>query len=104
MAELQVGVIGATLRGTAYEQDQSIMDLSASTGLQFYLKSPSGKLKTFTASLSTDGTDGRMEYVTTAATDLFEHGRWRLQGRVVFGTQVFWSRSIRFSVLENLTP
>jgi hypothetical protein len=104
MAHLQVGNIGSKLRATCYDQAQAVVDISAATSMVLYLKNPSGKLKAFTASLDTNGTDGRLQYTTTAATDLNEHGKWKAQGKITIGTQVIWSNIVYLPVDENLTP
>jgi hypothetical protein len=65
------------------------------------LKSPSGNAKTKTASFTSDGTDGKIQYITVEG-DLDEIGTWRLQSKITFPT-ASWSTEIgTFKVYENL--
>lgn len=63
-------------------------DLSTATTKTITLKSPSGVKVTVDMSLSTDGTDGLIEYITDP-TDIVEPGSWKIQGEVTYGTLVY---------------
>jgi hypothetical protein len=83
----QKGDIGTAIRLTITKQsDGTVLDISTASTKQIILRSPAGKVKTFTATLVTDGTDGKMEYITAAAADLDEAGKWDVQGRVVIAS------------------
>jgi hypothetical protein len=77
------------------------LDVSGATTLQLIFKSPSGTSSTKTASLNTDGTDGKIKY-TTVSGDLNETGTWRLQAYVVIGSGTWRSEVDTFKVYENL--
>ena len=79
----------------------TVLDISGASSLEIILKSPSGVSSTKTASLNTDGTDGKMKY-TTEDGDLNEVGTWRIQAKAAFGSSIFRSNIKTFKVYENL--
>jgi hypothetical protein len=80
-ASLRAGDSGVALVLIAKER-QGIVDISTATTLEIDLISPSGLVSTVAAVLTTDGKDGRFQYVT-GPTDLLELGMWGAQGHVV---------------------
>ena len=62
-------------------EDGVAVDVSAATTKQIKFKRPDGTSFTKTASFLTDGTDGRLLYVTVNG-DLNMAGNWKLQGYV----------------------
>jgi hypothetical protein len=62
---------------------------------------PSRALLRKNAQLTTDGTDGRMQYVT-ASGDLDEDGQWKWQGRIVFPSSSFYTDVQKTRVHPNL--
>lgn len=92
--------------GTVFEvtvkDGTDIVDLSSATELELLFLKPNGTKLTKTASLVSDGTDGKMQY-TTVSGDLNASGTWKLQGHVVFGSTGEWhSDTIVFEVYDNL--
>ncbi len=79
----------------------TVLDVSGASALELVFKSPSGVAATKTASLVTDGTDGKIKY-TTVDGDLNEVGTWRLQAKISIGGGVFRSDVGSFKVYENL--
>jgi hypothetical protein len=73
--------------GTVFEIDVG-EDISTATTKQIYFKKPNGATLTKTATFTTDGTDGKIEY-TTVADDIDVAGTWQIQGRLVFGSNEF---------------
>ena len=77
--------IGARIVVTVLKRDGSAYDLSSASAVTLKATNPSGVTKNFTASYATapfgngTGTDGKMEYQTTATSDLNEAGRWTIQ-------------------------
>lgn len=102
MADLQVGNIGSIIRARIRDQAGAIVDVSAATTKTFYFKL-SGRLIARTATLTTDGTDGLIEYATVAG-DLNRHGPMQIQAKVMFGTDTFNTNVVQRPVLENLQP
>lgn len=83
-AEVHVADVGTIFEATIRDQDGTVVDISAATTKQLLLRKPDGTLLTKVASLTTTGTDGKMQY-TTVANDLDQPGLWRIQGYVVVG-------------------
>jgi hypothetical protein len=77
------------------------LDLSTASSLQVILKSPSGVSYTKTASFYTNGTDGKIVYVTIN-NDLNEVGTWSIQAKITIPTGTFRSDIGTFKVYENL--
>lgn len=99
--EIHVGDIGTVLRRTV-QDNGDVVDISGATTKQILLKGPSGALKTKTASFTTDGTDGQLQW-TTILNDLDEAGQWGLQVKVVLPSGT-WSSDIEwFTVYGNLS-
>lgn len=91
--------------GTAFivtvTDDDAVVDISSATALQLVFRKPSGTTTTVSASLYTNGTDGKMVYTATSGL-LDEAGAWRMQGIATFGSNVFHSDVEIFRVSENL--
>ena len=77
------------------------LDVSTATSLQIVFKSPSGTSSTKTASLNSDGTDGKI-YYTSVDGDLNETGTWRMQAVVSIDGGTYRSEVGTFKVYENL--
>ncbi|OGC94097.1 MAG: hypothetical protein A2W25_11990 [candidate division Zixibacteria bacterium RBG_16_53_22] len=78
--------------------------LGLATNLYIYLTPPSGVDKTKAAVLSSNGSDGKMQYVTVNG-DLDETGSWQIQGYIKFSNSQIFKTSVRqFNVLANLVP
>ena len=98
--EIHLGDIGTVFVVTV-KDGSSTIDISGATTKQIILVAPDGGKLTKTASFTTDGTDGKMQYAAVSG-DLDEAGWWKLQGRVVL-TSGTWSTDItRFEVHQNL--
>ena len=98
----RLGDVGVPLRLTIYT-DGTPRDLSGATTLEMLLKKPGGTIISKPAKLTTDGTDGKMEYVT-GPTDLDEVGTWRYQAHIVDGAQDVHSTTAQFEVMDVLKP
>jgi len=97
----QVGVIGMPVELTIKDCDGVVIDVSDATAMTIYLKAPDGGVLTKTAAFTTDGTDGKIEYVTIDG-DIDEAGTWRAQGRVVTPDGDYASLPTSFAVYDNL--
>ena len=67
------------------ESDSSVLDISSATTKQIIITKPSGEKLTKTATNVTDGTDGKMQYLTITD-DLDEFGDYEVQGHIVIGS------------------
>ena len=101
MSDIHVGDIGTVFILTIQDGAQ-VVDISSASTMQIIMTNPSQSKTTHTASHTTDGTDGKMEYETTAANVLDEAGQWQWQGRVVLPTGDWRTNILTFTVLANL--
>lgn len=92
--------VGTVFELTIVDQDSAVVDISTATR-QILFEKPSGATLTKTAALVTDGTDGKMKYVTIAG-DLTPAGFWFVQGVVTIGLNTWHTDALAFTVLPNL--
>lgn len=83
------------------ESDGLPFDISQASDLVLKLGYPDGSSEDFTALLYTDGTDGKLYYVTQEG-DLSEVGICTLQGKVTIGGAPISSQVRPFQVNENV--
>lgn len=81
---------------TVTDELGAVVNLQTAT-IQMIFKKPNGKKETKTAALTTDGTDGIMEY-TTSLTDLDVHGLWKIQGIVIDGPNEYPTEVVELTV------
>lgn len=72
--------IGTTFRFTILDDDE-VFPLNDASVIKFKFYKPSSDVVEKTATLVTDGLDGKMQYIT-GTNDLDETGMWRLQGYI----------------------
>ena len=103
MANLQVGIIGTSIRVTIRDQDGTVVDLSTTSTRQLYLKKPEpiGSTLIKTASLVGGGTGGIMEYLTISG-DIDTPGKWQLQAAYVNSAGTWRTNVVDLPVLPNL--
>lgn len=99
--EIHLNDIGTVFELTVYEGDV-IVDVSSAVSLNIYFRKPDGTtVLTKSAAFTTDGTDGKIRYVTVDG-DLDTTGGWKIQGRVELPTGR-WSTDVQsFKVYSNL--
>lgn len=98
----QVDDVGIVLLVQMYKQsDGTPLDISDASSLQIIYSFPDGTRFTKTASLYTDGIDGKL-YFTTEEDDLPIAGYYSIQGKVVIGSAIIFSEVEQFSVLDNV--
>jgi hypothetical protein len=84
------GDIGARIVLNVKQRNGDPYSVATASTKTLKLTAPSGSTKSFTLAFATSpfgnglGTDGAVEYVTTATSDLDESGRWTAQGFFVF--------------------
>lgn len=99
----QLNDVGSPIGVTIYRADGTVESLLGSaTTKQIIIKKPSGELLTKTAILVTDGSDGKMKYVT-ASGDLDETGMYNYHGYVVIGSWQGRTTVKSFEVCTNLS-
>lgn len=101
MDRVRYNQIGLPIELRILNQDDAVVDISDATLLQITLKNPTqaGTVSTKTAVLSSDGSDGKMRYVTVDG-DLIYLGIWEAQGYVEFnsGAQTYPTSIYKFKV------
>lgn len=98
--QIHVGDIGTVLVVTILE-DGSAVDISSASSLQIILRKPDGVSYTKTATIYTDGTDGKLSY-TVLDGDLDAAGLWKIQAVVVIPSGTYSSSVGSFKVHCNL--
>lgn len=101
MSDIHKGDIGTTFILTIMD-GTAVVDISAASTMQIIFKDPSSSVTVHTASHTTDGTDGKMEYQTSASSILASTGDWSWQGRVVLPTGDWKTSILTFTVNDNL--
>lgn len=99
-SEIHVGDIGTELIITV-KDDGVVVDISAATLLQIIIKKPNGISYTKTGTLYTDGTDGKMKYVSVDG-DFSAPGNYKIQGKVTLTGGTYYSSISDFQVYCNL--
>lgn len=98
--EIHLNDIGVQFLVTLKDGDD-VIDISSATTKQILLLKPSLELLTKSATLYTDGTDGKLYYISESG-DLNELGTWKLQCKVTIGTYTWHSDLISFKVHRNI--
>jgi hypothetical protein len=99
-SQIHVDDIGTTLVGTVLDGGAAV-DISSASSIQMIIKKPDQTSLTKTASLNSDGTDGKMKYVTVAG-DIDQVGNYKIQGKVVLGSATYYSSVSTFKVYCNI--
>lgn len=97
----QIVNAGIQLILTFLDEDGNALDISGATSLIIALQGPDGTQSSKTASYVTNGIDGQIYYVTTAA-DLVEPGLWYVQGQITVGGAVLTTAWGQFEANPNL--
>jgi len=100
MASPHVGDIGTPIIFTIYQTSGCVVDLSTSGSTLIYLINPSGSRIQKTASLVTDGKDGKMQYVIQSG-DWNVSGQWKAQGWVSLSNGSWYTNVENILVLTN---
>ncbi len=103
---LQEDAVGAVIEVTILE-DGVAVDVSTVTTKQLVFRKPGGTVVTKTAAFSSDGTNGKIRYVTESGFLNERSGsqNWKVQGAVVFPGGGYSGRSevVEFAVKGNLS-
>jgi len=104
--QAHVNDIGTIFRVTIYDTTSTggstVADVSDTTMRTLYFGRPDGTTFSRSAVLTTDGTDGKIEY-TTVDGDLNTAGTWSIQAYVVSAAGSWNSTVGNFRVFENLS-
>lgn len=98
--EIHVNDIGTRFLATIKDCDE-VVNVSGAPYLNFTFKKPDDSLITRSASIYTNGTDGKIYYDTVAG-DLDQAGLYKLQGQVALASGTFYTDIYNFKVHCNL--
>ena len=99
-SEIHEGDIGTKLLITVTD-DGVVVDISVASLLEIFIRKPDGTILSVSGTLETDGTDGKMHYITIAG-DTDVAGVYKLQGRVVLPGGSYYTSTATFKVHCNL--
>jgi hypothetical protein len=100
-AQIHVGDTG-TVFTLIVRDTRGLVPLANYPTRQMIFVKPNNTIVTKTATLTTDGTDGKMQYVT-ADGDLDATGLWKLQGYVAINSDNHWHTDVvTFQVVANI--
>ncbi len=100
-AEVHVGDIGTEFRPRFLDETGAVINIAAATVKHVIFQKPDGTVITRTATLYTDGTDGKAKYDSIAG-DLDLAGTWLWEGYVEIASGKWHSDIHRFTVVANL--
>jgi hypothetical protein len=100
-SQIHVGDIGTIIELTVLDQDEIVFPLNTATTLEIIIKSPGGVTTTKTATLSTDGLDGKMR-CSLSSTDIDSAGNWKFQARVTTPLGTWRTNQFSKAVQGNL--
>lgn len=96
------GDVGAVIELVITDADTSAaVDISTATEKQIRLQSPNKASITKDAAFTTDGTDGKVRYVSEDNV-LVSAGLWRVQAYIELPGRKFSTEIKTFSVIENI--
>lgn len=99
-SEIHVDDIGTKFVVTVLD-DSAVVDISPAANLIIYFRKPDNSVLEKIASLSTDGTDGKM-YCITESGDLDLTGNYKIQGKVILSTGTYYTSLGSFKVHCNI--
>ena len=97
------GNIGVVIERTLVDPDGQIINISSASTKKLKLKYPDGTTAEFTAAFSSNGSDGKIRYVTASADDLDQAGHYQAQFYYVIGSTRFDSDRFHFDVEDTIT-
>ena len=100
-SEIHLNDVGTQFLITIVDANANPMDISAATSKSVIFKKPGGSLITETALFYTDGTDGKIYYISDVG-DLDEIGAWKIQAHVITLTSNWHTNFSAFKVHRNL--
>lgn len=99
--EIHVGDVGTTFEITL-KDDDTIVDIAGATTKQIKFRLPDETTVGYDATLTTDGTDGKLQYETDTTTTLSLPGKWEMQAYVESASGAWNSDIHRFFVYKNI--
>lgn len=94
--------VGTVFRITLTLNCETPLDISAASAKSIVFNKPDDTILTKTAEFTTDGTDGKIEYISIV-TDLDVTGTWKIQGKINLPSGAWSSNIGKFKVYANLS-
>lgn len=94
------GQTGTVFRATIKDENGDPVDVSGAATKKIKARAPSGNVKEYAASFTTDGTDGQIEAEDTNADFVDENGYWTYWGYVDLGAWDGDSTPLTYEVKE----
>jgi len=101
MSEVHVGDIGTKFLITVLK-DGELVDISLAIEKKIYFEKPDKTTLEKTAIFETDGTDGKIFWMTTLVTDLNLMGQWKIQGKISICGGTWRTQIGVFRVYDNI--
>jgi hypothetical protein len=100
---IQLGAIGLSIELTIYANTTNLpKDVSGATVKRLRFKKPGGVSFEKDATFTTDGTDGKINYVTQSSSDIDRQGTWNVQAYLVLSDFTGYTSISTFTVGTNL--
>ena len=100
--DIRVNDIGTQYLITILNQDNSVVNIANANPKQIVFEDPNGVVLTKNGTLYTDGTDGKLYYISVSG-DFKVKGWWELQGYVVISGSAWRSSIEKFKINRNLS-
>jgi hypothetical protein len=101
MADLQASDIGSIIRFTIKELG-AILDVSTAEVKRIFFQKRDKTVVIVNALFTTDGTDGKIEYITSGSDFLVPSGKWKGQGYVEMAGGSWHTSIVDIEVGSNL--
>lgn len=101
LAQVHKNDIGTIFRATVKDQDDTAVDISGASSKQILFRKYDGTTLTKSASFTTSGTDGKIQW-TAIAGDLDTVGDMTWQVKVVLSSGTWYSSLLVFKVVDNV--
>lgn len=99
--KIHMGDVGTVFEVQILQPDDTIYSLEGAQTLTFTFQRPDGTFLTVAGALTTDGTDGKVQYITVAG-DLNQEGIWLYQVYIEKDPVIKHTDVSKFRVYPNL--
>jgi hypothetical protein len=100
-AKIHLNDIGTKFNFNIVDESGAVIDLSVATFKELRFSKPNGSVVTKTPTFLTNGTDGKIYYVTVL-NDLDQVGEWKVQFKTDLPSWQGYSDIGKFKVYENI--
>jgi len=101
MPEVHMNDTGASII-CLIREGTAALDIGSATAMAIHYQKPDATTGSWSASLYTDGSDGKMFYETAASSDLSASGWWSIQPAFTLGDWTGRAETKEFEVLANI--